>query len=258
MEQEKKSLELNRNTSISPRAQSSNTDNAMEIDLVELFFLLVYHWKALVLCTLIGAALMGLYHLNFVKPQYTASTEMYITSTDSVISLSDLQIGSSLANDYLNIIKSRGVLNKVISNLGLNVDYRGLAKLISVSNPTGTHIIHTEVTTGDLALSRDIANDLLLVSIDQIYQVVGANQPSVIDYSTAESVRDVTSSITKSFAIGAVIGFVAAAGYLILRMLMDVTIKTEEDVEKYLQLPVLSAVPYYEENERSNHGEHKE
>ena len=245
MQQEKKSLELNRSTSISPRAQSSNTDNATEIDLVELFFLLVYHWKTLVLCTLIGAALMGLYHLNFVKPQYTASTEMYITSTDSVISLSDLQIGSSLANDYLNIIKSRGVLNKVISDLGLNVNYRELAKLINVSNPTGTHIIHTEITTSDLALSRDIANALLVVSIDQIYQVVGANQPSVIDYSAAESVRDVTSSIIKSFAIGAMIGFIAAAGYLILRMMMDATIKTEEDVEKYLQLPVLSAVPYY-------------
>lgn len=258
MEQEKKSLELNRNTSISPRAQIGNEDNTTEIDLVELFFLLIHHWKTLALCALIGAAIAGVFHMNLVKPQYTASTEIYITSTDSVISLSDLQIGSSLANDYLNIIKSRGVLNKVISDLGLNVNYRELANLITVSNPTSTHIIHTEVTTGDLALSRDIANDLLVVSIDRIYQVVGANQPSVIDYSTAESVRDVTSSITKSFAIGAMIGFMAAAGYLFLRMLMDVTIKTEEDVEKYLQLPVLSAVPYYEENERSNHGKHKE
>ncbi len=251
MEQDKKTIEIKQSAPLAPRAQQNN-EPAAEIDLVEMFFVLLYHWKMLLLFTLIGAALMGVYHLNLVKPQYTASTEMYITNTDSVISLSDLQLSSNLANDYLNIIKSRPVLNKVISDLGLNVNYRKLGELISVSNPTGTHIIRTQVTAGDLALSRDIANDLLVVSIDQIYQVVGANQPSVIDYSAAESVRDVTPSIVRSFAIGAAVGFIIAAGFLIIRMLMDVTIKTEDDVEKYLQLPVLSAVPYYiEDNERS-------
>lgn len=251
MEQEKKSIELKSNTSLAQRTQANNSDTATEIDLVETFFMLLYHWKMLLLFTLIGAALVGLIHVKMVKPKYTASTEMYITSTDSVISLSDLQISSNLANDYLNIIKSRGVMNKVISDLGLNVNYSNLAKLITVTNPTGTHIIRTEVTTDNLALSRDIANDLLIVSIDQIYQIIGVNQPSVIDYSAAESVREVTPSLTRSFAIGAIVGFLIAAGFLIIRMLMDVSLKTEDDVEKYLHLPVLSAVPFYHENERS-------
>jgi capsular polysaccharide biosynthesis protein len=251
MEQQNKSIELKKAASLSQKVQQSGGNAPAEIDLVEIFFMLVYHWKMLLLFTLIGTVVMGFYHLQIVKPKYTASTEMYITSTDSVISLSDLQLGSNLANDYLNIIKSRSVLNRVIADLGLNVNYNQLGSMISVSNPTGTHIIRTDVTTGNLSLSRDIANNLLLVSIDQIYQIVGANQPSVIDYATAESVREVTSSIVRSFAIGAVLGFVLTAGYLIIRMMMDVSIKTEEDVEKYLQLPVLSAVPYYQENERS-------
>ena len=246
MEQEKKTLEVQRNTSLTQRPQNNGDVNAAEIDLVEVFFVLLHHWRMIVLSVLICTAVAGAFHLYTVKPRYTASTEMYITNTDSVISLSDLQLGSSLATDYQTIVKSRGVLNQVIKDLGLNVNYRQLGGMIAVSNPTGTHIIHTEVTTGDLALSRDIANDLLLVSIDQIYQIIGASQPSVIDYSSAESVQDVTSSIVRTFAIGAVIGFVIGAGYLILRMLMVVTIKTEDDVEKYLQLPVLAAVPFFE------------
>lgn len=250
MEQEKKSLEINQRTAISQRPQNGE-NAAYEIDLIEVFYTLLYHWKMLLLFTLIGAALMGVFHLRMIKPSYKATTEMYITNTDSVISISDLQLGSSLKNDYMQIIKSRPVMNKVISDLGLNLDYRQLGKLISVSNPSDTHIIVTDVTTGDLSLSRDIANDLLLASIDQIYQVIGTNQPTIIDYAAAEAVVDVSSSIVRSFAIGAVVGFIAAAGYLIMRMLMDTTIKSEDDVEKYLQLPLLSAVPYYDENERS-------
>lgn len=250
MEQEKKSLEVKSGTSISQKPLNDSGD-ATEIDLVEVFYVLLYHWKMLLLCALIGTALMGVYHLQTVKPKYKASTEMYITNTDSVISISDLQLGSSLKKDYMQIIKSRPVLNQVITDLGLNLNYRGLGNLISVENPTDTHIISTSVTTSDLSLSRDIANDLLIVSIDQIYQVIGANQPSVIDYAAAEAVEDVSSSIVRSFAIGAAVGFIAAAGYLIVRMLMDTTIKSEDDVEKYLQLPVLSAVPYYNENGRS-------
>ena len=250
MEQQKKALEVNSRTAIS-QTQQNNSGNATEIDLVEVFYTLLYHWKLLLLCALIGTALMGLFHLKTVKPKYKAMTEMYITNTDSVISISDLQLGTSLKKDYMQIIKSRPVLNRVISDLGLNLNYRALGNLVTVSNPTDTHIITTEVTTGDLSLSRDIANDLLIVSIDQIYQIIGTNQPSVIDYAAAEAVQDVSSSIIRSYAIGAAVGFILAAGYIIMRMLMDTTIKTEDDVEKYLQLPVLSAVPYFDENDRS-------
>ena len=165
----------------------------------------------------------------------------------AVISLQDLQIGSALTEDYQNIIKSRAVLNKVIDDLKLDTNYRGLSKLVSVSNPTGTHIIRTSVTTDDLALSRDIANDMLNVSIERIYQIVGTSEPTIIDYSEAEAVEDVTPGILKYMAIGAFIGIFLVAALVIIRIFMDNTMKSDDDVEKYLHLPVLSAVPYYKE-----------
>lgn len=218
-----------------------------EVDLLEVFFTLLHNWRSLLLACLVGAAIMGAFHTFFVTASYRASTELYITNTDSMISLQDLQIGSALTEDYQNIIKSRAVLNKVIDDLQLDADYKELSKLISVSNPTGTHIIHTAVTTSDLALSRDIANDLLNVSIDRIYQIVGTSEPTIIDYSEAEAVEDVTPGILKYMAIGGAIGIFLVAAFVIIRMFMDNTMKSDDDVEKYLQLPVLSAVPYYRE-----------
>jgi capsular polysaccharide biosynthesis protein len=225
-----------------------NQDDAVEIDLLEVFFTLLHSWKALLMACLIGATLMGLYHTYMVTPTYQASTELYITNTDSMISLQDLQIGAALTDDYQNIITSRAVLNQVIEDLQLDSDYKQLGKLVKVSNPSGTHIIHTTVTTTDLALSRDIANDLLNVSIDRIYQIVGTSEPTIIDYSEAEAVEEVTPGILKYMAIGGLVGILIVAAIIIIKMMMDNTIHSDDDVEKYLQLPVLAAVPYFKEN----------
>ncbi|MGN0354306.1 MAG: polysaccharide export protein, partial [Muricoprocola sp.] len=84
-------------------------------------------------------------------------------------------------------------------------------------------------------------------SVDQIYQIVGNSKPTVFDYAKAESVIDVTPSLTKYMAIGGMIGAVLVCAVLVIRMLMNTTMYTEEDIDKYLGLPVLAAVPYYKE-----------
>lgn len=246
MEQKTITIEQNKEISQVNRNKPNQTVE-QEIDLVELFFVLLHHWKSLLLSFLIGATVFGAYHNMMVKPVYTASTELYITSTDSVISLQDLQMGSALTADYQSIITSRAVLNKVIDDLQLNTDYKGLRKLISVTNPTGTHIIQTKVSTNNLALSRDIANDLLVVSIDRIFQIVGTSEPTIIDYAEAQAVEDATPGLLRYLIIGGMIGFLLVAAVLFAETIMNRALKTEDDIEKYLQLPVLSAVPYYNE-----------
>lgn len=246
MEQKTIAIEQNKEISQVNRNKPNQTAE-QEIDLVELFFVLLHHWKSLLLSFLIGATVFGAYHNMMVKPVYTASTELYITSTDSVISLQDLQMGSALTADYQSIITSRAVLNKVIDDLQLNTDYKGLRKLISVTNPTGTHIIQTKVSTNNLALSRDIANDLLVVSIDRIFQIVGTSEPTIIDYAEAQAVEDATPGLLRYLIIGGMIGFLLVAAVLFAETIMNRALKTEDDIEKYLQLPVLSAVPYYNE-----------
>lgn len=222
-------------------------EDEIEIDLKEIFFLLLYKWKMILMALLVGAAVFGAYHTFLMKPSYQADASIYITNTDSMISFSDLQLSAALTQDYANIIKSRTVLNRVIDELDLDLDYTGLSRLITVVNPEDSHIIEMQVVCGDPELSRNITNALMNISIDQIYQIIGSSEPTVIDYSIAESVEDVTPSIFKYMAIGGLLGAFAVCAALIVRMLMDSTIKSEEDVEKHLGLPTLAAVPYYRE-----------
>ena len=225
-----------------------NTQDAeMEIDLLEIFYLLKSKWKEIFLALLVGALIFGAYHTFLVKPSYQADASIYITNTESALSFSDLQLSSALTDDYANIIKSRTVLNRVIEELDLNLDYKQLAKLVAVSNPDSTHIVDIKVTCDDPEMSRNITNALLNISVSQIYQIIGRGEPTVIDYSVAEAVQDVTPSLFKYLAIGGFLGACVACAIFILQMLMDGTMKTEEDIDKYLHLPVLAAVPYYNE-----------
>ena len=219
------------------------------IDLQELFFVLLGSWKAILLAMLVGAVIFGAYRTFLVKPSYRADAELYITSTDSVISFSDLQLSAALTDDYAKIIKSRTVLKRVIKDLDLNLTYRQLAQLITVTNPDSTHIIDITVTCGDLELARNIANSLLNISVDQIYQIVGSSEPTVIDYSEAEAVVDVTPGLLKYVMMGAMLGAVLVCGVQILRALLDTTLKTEEDIDRHLHLPVLAAVPYFRDKQ---------
>lgn len=225
-------------------------EEEMEIDLLEIFYLLRSRWKEIFLAILVGALIFGAYHVFLVKPSYQADASLYITNTDSAISISDLQLSAAITDDYANIIKSRTVLNRVIDELELDIDYKHLDELITVKNPDSTHILSIQVTCDDPELSRNITNALLNISVSQIYQVIGSSEPTVIDYSVAEAVEDVTPSIFKYMLIGGMLAACVVCAVFILRMLMDATIKTEDDVEKYLHLPVLAAVPYYNEKKR--------
>lgn len=241
-------MEENREKQI-PIVQSRQ-DDEIEIDLKEIFYLLLSHWKSIFLAMLIGAAIFGAYHTFLLKPSYQADASIYITSTDSMISFSDLQLSAALTDDYANIIKSRTVLNRVIDELDLNLNYKQLGALISVDNPDSTHIVDIKVTCDDPELSRNITNALMNISVDQIYQVIGSGEPTVIDYAMAEAVQDVTQSLKKYLMLGALLGALIVCAIVVLRMLTDTTLKTVDDIDRYLHLPVLAAVPYYREMDR--------
>lgn len=222
-------------------------DDEMEIDLKEVFLLLLHRWKEIFLAMLVGATLFGAYQVFLMSPSYQADAKIYITNTDSMVSFSDLQLSAALTGDYADIIMSRTVLNRVIEELDLDLDYRQLSKLVQVKNPDSTHIIQILVTCDDVETSRNIANSLLNISISQIYQVIGSSEPTIIDYAEAEAVENVTPGLLKYLVIGAFLGAMLVCGIAILKLLMNTTMKNEEDVEKYLHLPILASVPYYKE-----------
>ena len=118
-----------------------------EIDLVELFFTLLRHWKMVLCSALAGGILFCAYTMFLMTPMYTSTSSVLILTKETTLaSLADLQMGSQLTNDYSVLITSRPVLEDVIKNLKLDMEYRDLANCISVNNPTDTRILEISVT----------------------------------------------------------------------------------------------------------------
>lgn len=244
MEKETKETQKKVTPSSSAPAAAMRNDT---IDLVELAYVLLRRWKMLVLATVVGALLAGAYHQFLVKPTYQADASIFITNTDSVITISDMQLSSALTEDYSKILTSRSVLKEVIEDQDLDMTYRQLQSLLTITNPDSSHIINIAVTCGDADMARNIANSLMNVGIHRIYQVIGTGEPNVIDYSESDSVVETTPGLKRYLMLGAMLGLVLACALVTVRFLLDTTLKSEDDITKYLRLPVLSVVPYYEE-----------
>lgn len=223
--------------------------NENEIDLLELFFAIISRWKILLVVVVIGAITAGLYNCFLIKPTYQAEAEIYITNTDAVINVQDVQLSSELTVDYERIIMSRTVLKKVIDELNLNMSHSELKELITVNNPEDSHILLIDVETSDPRKSIAITNTLVKFGIDQIYRVVGNDEPTIIDSAQADAVNVLKPSLIKYVAMGGMLGAFAVCAIIVISVLMDTTLKSQEDIEKYLELPLIGEVPENQEKE---------
>lgn len=212
------------------------------IDLLELAQVLLRKAWALILALVIGAAAAGIFTKMFITPQYQASSMIYIYSkSTSITSLTDLQIGSQLAVDFQIVGTSREVMDSVIAKLGLNTNYKGLLRTVSVTSPTGSHILKIDVTNPDPVLAANISNAIADELRARIAAVMNTDEPSTLSRAYVPE-YPVSPSMTKNMALGGLALAFLMAAIFVIAYLMDDTIKTEEDVKKYLGVNVLAEI----------------
>lgn len=230
----------------------NKSDNEATIDLVELASYILSKWQYVLLCVLVGALIVNAYTFFFVTPTYKSTAKLYIVSAsgDTVVDLTDLNIGTNLTNDYVELIMSYPVLDQVIDKLDLNMDSNALANVLTVTNPSQTRVLTLTATTSDPELSMKIANTLAGVAIEYLPETMSTNKPNVAQVAKLPTAKS-SPSYMKNTILGALIGFVLIAGALTLQFLFDDTVKTQEDVENLFNVAVLSIVP---ENEQMHIG----
>lgn len=228
---------------------ADRTEQEAEIDLIDLAWALldkIQHY--IVLCFLIGAVIMNAYSYFLVRPTYKSTAKMYVVSAskNSVVDLDALNIGTSLTADYEQLMLSYPVLEQVINKLNLDMDSDTLAKMITLENPTDTRILNINVVSTDPKSARDIANTLMDVSVDYLPKTMSTNAPNVAQKAKLADHKD-GPSYTKYTMIGALAGAFLYCMYLVVKYLMDDTIHTADDMEKYFDIVPLAVIPDVEE-----------
>ncbi len=218
-------------------------DDEMEIDLKALFLLLKRKILIIIGAAAAGIVLMAGYTLLLVTPQYSATSMLYVlTTSTSITSLADIQLGTQLTSDYTILMKTHPVIDTVIANLGLNLSYQQLVDKVSISNPTDTRILKITVTDPVPETAQKIANELASVTVEQMAKVMKTDEPSVAEEAQLPK-EPVSPSLKKNVMLGAFAGLVIAAGIIIVLYLLNDKIHTEEDIEKYLNITTLGVIP---------------
>lgn len=227
-----------------PQIAAVRQEEEDTIDLVEVFYLFWGHLWQIILCLILGAAVAFSYTYFLVTPLYQATAKIYIVSAsnDSVVNLSDLQIGASLTADYQELLLSRPLLQDVINNLSLNMDYTTLENMISISNTTDTRILKIVVTSSDPQQSADIANELVTQAGIYLPNIMETDPPNLVESAIAPATKS-SPSYSKNTMLGALAGAVLCCAVLLVRFLMNDTFVTPDDIAKYFGVQPLATIP---------------
>ncbi|MCR5005361.1 MAG: hypothetical protein K6A77_05610 [Clostridiales bacterium] len=228
----------------------NNTDNEYEIDLRELFMVLLRRWWAIALAIVFGGAAAFGYTYFLVDPLYQASTLLYVNNSDiSVgatsfsISNADLTAAQKLVDTYVVILKSRTSLNTISEKAGINYSYETLKNMISAKAVNSTEVFEVVVTSKDPAEAEKIANTIADVLPSKIADIVVGSDVRIVDYAVIPSHRS-SPSYTRNTAIGMLIGAVLMAAILILAYLFDENIRSEDYLtQNYPDIPLLAVIP---------------
>ena len=221
-----------------------NTDAEMEIDLLEL---LAYYRERIVwiiLGFLAGAVIAGLITYYLITPDYTATSKMYMvsSSSQSVVDLTDLNIGQSLSKDYVELLKTRPIIESVIEEQGLDYDYAQLLSMLSMFTLSDTRIIAIRATSKDPEEAMNIANALADKGVKELPKLMETPQPHIAEYAIIP-VNPSSPSFSRNTMIGALIGMIIVLGIFTIRFMLDDTFKTAEDIEKEFGVIPLTVIP---------------
>lgn len=228
--------------------ENQRNSDEIEIDLLELFSVLLSRiW--LILSAGMFCALACLAISSFVvTPTYESTTKIYILNkTDNAsVTYSDMQMGTQLTKDYAELISSRYVLEEVMQKLSLDVEYKELLKKVSVDTPTDTRIVSITVEDTDPVRAMNTANCIREVAGSHIQNVMDIEAVNVVEGANMPMEKAGPSRIKWTLA-GGLVGCFLVCAFVLVQYLMDDTIKSSEDVEKYLGLSTLALIPISEE-----------
>ena len=227
----------------------NNNQDEITIDLVELFFCLwankIVILMTVIFCTLLFATVTRL----FITPQYTSETSVYVLTradqNSNTVTSSDLTAGSQLTNDYKELVTSRPVLEQAINVVGVDMTTDQLADKVKVTVNTNTRIMHISVSDENPRIARNLANAVREAVASQIISVMDMDSVNVVEEANLP-ISPSSPNLVRNALVGGVLGFVLMAAFIILQTILDDTIKSAADVEKYLGLTVLGQIPLTE------------
>jgi capsular polysaccharide biosynthesis protein len=200
--------------------------------------------KWLIAAFLIGAIVAGLFTYYLIKPLYTATSKVYMVSASSgsAIDLTDLNIGTSLSSDYVELMKIRPIYEDVVEELGLDYTYLELQSMVTISSITDTRVMTVTAESTDPEEACKIANAVAQKAVDYLPDLMETSEPNIAETAIVPQ-SPASPSLLKNTLLGAMAGFILVIAVITVIYLLDDTLKTSDDVEKEFGIIPLTVIP---------------
>ncbi len=213
-----------------------------EIDLKELLDYVKGKFLLLIVITVAVCLLGSIYGLFIQKPMYNSYTTVILSGNETgSITQSDITLNKNLVDTYAEIVKSRRVLDQVIEELKLDISYENLSNKISVTAVNNTEIIKISVNDENGITAKNIANVTANYFINEIEGLYNIDNVNILDEAIEEE-NPYNINVAKQIIIYFIIGFVLGAGIIFIIYYFDRTIKTVEQIESKIKLPILRSI----------------
>ena len=208
------------------------------IDLKELFRSILRHFKLIVILCLLCCCCGFFGTKLLIAPTYTASTSIYLTpqiSESGSLDYNSQMANSKLVSNVVELMTQNNIMSEVAKNVGLE-SAESVKSMVSVSNDSNTEIITVTATTNDPKLSKAIANDTVNTFITRMQKNLNVSNIEVVDKAKLSYIPS-GPNVKKNAMISGVVG------YAVLKFLLDNRLRTKEEAEKYLGIPVFCEIP---------------
>ena len=228
--------------------KKNNSDQVVEIDLLEVAAALWQHIIAILLTGIIFGALLFGYARFFVTPKYEANALFYVNnstfslSSAVAISTGELSAAADLVDTYVAILQSRANMELVISRSGVDYNYEQLRKMIDAKAENSTGLFRVTVTSANPEEARTLANTIASILPEKISDIVANSSVEVVDYAVTPHSR-VSPSYIKYAAIGLLAGMVFCSAIVLIRFFNDTIIHNEDYLLNTYTAPVLATIP---------------
>ena len=229
----------------------------IEIDLLQLWNAVRHRIWLVLLAGFIVADIAFAFTKFLITPMYSSSATMLVVTKETTLSsLADLQLGSQLTNDYEIMITSRPVLQEAIEELNLDISYKRLRNMITISNPNDSRMLIISTLQADPELAKNVVDTVAEISSEYIAEKMEVTAPKIIEEGEVPIFQS-SPNLLRNTAIGGMLGIIAAVFLICVAVILNDSIQTEDDIERYLQLPVLAVVPDKSGSSRKSAGRKK-
>ncbi|WP_239751721.1 Wzz/FepE/Etk N-terminal domain-containing protein [Mammaliicoccus sp. H-M34] len=213
------------------------------IDLSKLFGILKKNIKYIIILPIVFLILSMVITFVFMTPKYSTSTQVLVNQkeTDSQMIAQQVQSDLQLVNTYSEIIKSPRILDKVSKNLKGKYSSGEIAGMLTVTNQAESQILNITVENESRENAGKVANEIANVFSKEASKIMKVDNVSILSEADNNGSK-VSPKPLINAVVGVFLGLIIALIIIFLKEILDKRIKTEEDVEEQLNIPVLGTI----------------